>query len=52
MMLDAEFWARNKGFSCLYVSCDYDVVGFYKKCGYIVDKDDDHPQFTRLKKEI
>ena len=51
MMLDAEAWAKYKGFDCAYVSSWNHVVGFYKKCGYIVDEnehyDADLPQLKK-----
>ena len=33
MMKDAEYWAKNQGFNCLYLEAD-EAVGFYEKLGY------------------
>ena len=34
MILDAEKWAKKKGFNYVYLFCSKKVEDFYKKCGY------------------
>ena len=55
MMLDAESWAKNKGFNCFYVKSWSEALDFYKKCGYVVNDDlydDDGLVNTTLTKEL
>ena len=47
MMLDAEKWAKAKGFNTAYLCSLND--GFYKKCGY---SEINISGFMRMKKEI
>ena len=41
MMLDAETWAKDRGFNCFYLYSPKINMGFYRKCGYSVDDDDE-----------
>ena len=51
MILDAETWAKNKGFNCYYVSSLNHTVGFYKSCGYLVEDNGRYGnELTTLKK--
>ena len=34
MILDAEKWAKVKGFNAVYLISTFGARGFYKKCGY------------------
>ena len=34
MILEAEKWAKKKGFDYVYLFCSKKVEDFYKKCGY------------------
>ena len=41
MLLDAEDWAKDNGFSCFYLCPKDGLKNYYKECGY-VDFDDQH----------
>ena len=49
MLTEAEGWAKENGFKCVYVNSLKNVIGFYKKCGYIQQYE---RILTLLKKDI
>ena len=44
LMIDAEIWAKKKGFSLLYLEAS-DTIGFYQKLGYEIYEGKVYPQF-------
>ena len=49
MMLDAEKWAKVKGFNAAYLCSVSDARDFYKKCGYEELKSDDYEGWFKKK---
>ena len=50
MMLNAEKWAKKKGFDCVYLFSLAKTEDFYKKCGYLEVQSGEYEGF--FKKEI
>ena len=49
MLTEAEGWAKENGFKCVYVNSLKNVTKFYEKCGYVQQ----HERIlTLLKKDI
>ena len=44
LMLDAEDWAKKKGFNCFYLKAA-EAVGFYEKLGYTRLDENVYPEY-------
>ena len=47
MILEAEKWAKKKGFDYVYLFCTEKVEYFYKKCGYSEIKSGEYKVFFK-----
>ena len=54
MLTEAEGWAKENGFNCVYVESLKKVIKFYEKCGYVQQHETmvEAPILTLLKKDL